>query len=72
MTDSRPCKACGRKLLFVRDENGRLHPLDAEAPVFVLTTDLYGQAIAVRAANSYVTHFATCPKASAFSKERAK
>lgn len=66
--DSRPCKACGRKLYFVRDVNGKIQPLDGETPVYVLTTDLYGQHTAIRAANSYVTHFATCPKASTFSK----
>jgi hypothetical protein len=69
--ETRPCKACGKKLLFVRDEHGKLHPLDAEAPVWVVIQDLYGNPTAVRAANSYVTHFATCPSANEFSKGRS-
>jgi hypothetical protein len=58
-------------LRFVRGENGKLIPLDIVAPVFEVTKDLAGAEVAKRtAANFYVSHFSTCPKADEFSKKK--
>jgi hypothetical protein len=68
---TRPCRACGKKLAFVRDAEGRLHPLDVVAPTFRVQADGAGLPIAVRASSTFVSHFATCPRASEFSRRSA-
>lgn len=65
----RPCRACGAPLLFVQDAEGKTHPLDTRSPTFRVERDLAGDEIAVRS-DAMVSHFATCPKASDFSKGR--
>jgi hypothetical protein len=64
--ERRNCRGCGKPLLFVKDANGKVHPLDASAPVYMLQADLTGATIAVRT-TAYVSHFSTCPKANDFS-----
>ena len=69
--EARPCKGCGKKLYFVRDVDGKLHPLDASAPVYSVRRDLSGAPIAVRVGRiAFVTHFATCAKADDFSASK--
>lgn len=64
----RPCKACGRKLHFVKSgETGKLIPLDLEAQVYFVTDDKDGTQVALKQAGVFVSHFQTCPKASEFS-----
>lgn len=66
--EERPCKGCGRRLAFVKDQNGKTHPLDLVAPTFAIRVDSLGHPFAERASDVYVSHFATCPKANDFSK----
>lgn len=68
--ETRACRGCGKRLFFVRDGNGRLQPLDAVAPVFTVERDMTGAPVAQRLLSAYVSHFATCPKADAFSRGR--
>jgi hypothetical protein len=65
----RPCKACKAPLIFVRDMEGRTQVLDKAAPVYILRDDIDGNSVAIRAANSYASHYSTCPRASEFSRK---
>lgn len=67
MSETRACKGCGKKLMFIKGEGGKIVPLDLVAPVFEVTKDMAGHEVAKRtASNFYVSHFATCPKANEF------
>lgn len=65
------CKGCGAEILWAKNENGKMMPLDAKAPVYVLTirNDMGTEARCQRAekGRAFVSHFATCPKANEFS-----
>jgi hypothetical protein len=70
---SRPCKSCGRELTFARTPDGKVIPLDMVAPVYELEIDPdSGQAVAIRAPASHVSHFATCPHAARHSRRTAR
>lgn len=71
---SRPCKRCEAGVVFVTNERtGREVPLDTRRhPVFFVTFTPEGLAIATPIAGAYVSHFATCPHASEFSKRNRK
>ena len=63
-----PCKGCGKPILWATDEKGTRHPLDPRAPVYSFNGgDLDGEFKVHRAEGCFVSHFATCPKASDFS-----
>lgn len=67
--ETRPCKACGRRLTFVKTPEGKIVPLDTVAPIYEMRAGPDGEAIAVRCDQSFgVSHFATCPQANQFSK----
>lgn len=69
------CKACGKKLIWAKDEQGTLHPLDAVAPVYLMwysSDDMCARAGTNGRLRAYVSHFATCPAATGFSKKRKK
>ena len=71
-SEDRPCRACGRMLRFVavwNESQSRWStiPLDTVAPTYDLGTDgVY------RRSTALVSHFATCPKASTFSRSKPK
>jgi len=70
------CKGCGAEILWARNENGKKIPLDAKAPVYVLTIreDMGIEARCQRAekGRAFVSHFSTCPKANEFSGSKKK
>ena len=72
------CKGCGAEIIWAKNENDKLIPLDAKAPVYVLTmredTTMTGTARCQRAekGRAFVSHFATCPKANEFSGGKKK
>lgn len=68
-TATRPCKGCGCPITIATQPNNRPVPLDRRSPVFRLQADLTGQIVAVRDTGAFVSHFCTCPKADAFSKQ---
>lgn len=68
-TERRNCKGCGKPLIFARDAEGKIHPLDPRPPTYRLERDMTGAEIAVRV-DALVSHFATCPKANDFSAGR--
>lgn len=62
-----PCKGCKKEVIWCDLPSGGKICLDPVAPVYVVT----GHGAAIRAANYYVSHFATCPDASQFKKAPA-
>lgn len=65
------CRGCGAEIIWAKNENDKLIPLDAKAPVYVLTIrEGMGHETRCQRAEkgrAFVTHFATCPKANEFS-----
>ena len=66
----RPCKACGTPLRFLRTSEGKIIPLDLRAPVFAVYQE-GGEWKCALIDDAYASHFATCSKASEFSKGSA-
>lgn len=69
------CKGCGAEIIWAKNENNKMIPLDAKAPVYVLTIEEnIRDANCQRSRNprAYVTHFATCPKANEFSGNKPR
>ncbi len=74
------CRGCGAPLVWARNEEGAWIPLDPKPAIYRLMakTDLFGghEVLAERQLSAKghtvggfaVTHFATCPKASDFSR----
>lgn len=62
------CKKCNMEIIFATNQNGKLIPLDAKAHVYKLVNAERCE----RVENHHVTHFATCPWATHFSKQSKK
>lgn len=69
------CKGCGRKVYFLKDEKGTTQILDAVAPCYQIEqynlTGATPQTVEMevkvtRNRLAFVSHYATCPKASQF------
>lgn len=74
MTASAKCRGCGRDIEWAVDTQGQKIPLDPRPPVYavvVAAPDGISDTI-LRMPNSRVSHFATCPKASEFSRGRRR
>lgn len=72
-TEDRRCRACGKALRFVQvpksgaTDQWTTVPLDLAAPTYELLPDgTYRRSVA-----AFVSHFATCPKASEFSRKQS-
>lgn len=65
----RACKGCGKLIYFCKDDNGTVHCLDAQPPIFV---QIRGDGVEpmVMKVTGFVSHFATCPQANKFSSSR--
>lgn len=71
------CRGCGRPIFWGETAEGKKIPLDAIAPVYSVVAEkvpiLPGQGeyhLIVERAPGFVSHFATCSKASQFSKRK--
>ena len=81
------CRACGKKIMFLKTHNGKTVPVDAESVYFV--PDIRGKNLYVLPDGGtlrgvepmegdqdkhigYISHFATCPNADQFRKPRKK
>lgn len=65
------CKGCERPILYAKDTDGKTQVLDPSAPVYEIWGDdnkAQGSKLVKRDRHAYVTHFATCPDATEFSK----
>ena len=69
------CEGCGKTIIWGKTHDGKRIPLDPSAPIYgvnVATTD--GPVVCLIPAadrknqGPWVSHFATCPKASQFSR----
>lgn len=69
--NQRPCKGCGKPIIFAKNETGKIVPLDARAPVYEIKKDFDGESVAsLTQENFYVSHFSICSKANDFSSSR--
>ena len=66
MMDTSNCKGCHKKMIWATTPEGKKIPLDAKAPVYLVEQDGEGTYRAIRQEDTFVTHFATCPKANDF------
>lgn len=79
MTDTCRSVRCGAAIRWARNvASGKSSPFDAEPAEqgeWTITEDLFGDAIAVRDPGApmprYVPHWATCPAADQFRKDRS-
>lgn len=66
---TRECRQCGKPLVFGTTPEGKQIPLDPKAPCYRASQPFMATAVqAERVPDVMVTHFATCPKASHFTK----
>jgi len=67
-----PCKGCGKTIIWGQTPDGKKIPLDPVAPTYtIMGPGPDGNPVAIRASSTYVSHFATCPKANEFSRKKA-
>lgn len=79
------CRACGARILFIKTVKGKTMPVDAEPVSFVPDTNGFAKYVTADGYvvtgviplpgdkdvhEGYISHFATCPSASAFRKSR--
>lgn len=65
------CRQCGNPIVFGKTAEGKTIPLDAKAPCYRAHQRFMGTDVdAVRDKDVFVTHFATCPRASHFTKNK--
>ncbi len=64
---AKPCRGCGRPVVFAKDPDGKWQVLDNTAPVWKQIGVKDGIARVVREPSALVSHFSTCPKADDFS-----
>jgi hypothetical protein len=62
------CKGCGAEIVWAVTDGGRHIPLDAKAEKRFILVEGAIQPPAALLRDTYVTHFATCPKAGEFRK----
>jgi hypothetical protein len=79
--DTKPCRACGAPMVWVRTAKGKAMPLDAEPTpdgAFVFDGDPEDRRVtcigekAVYSGERFTSHFATCPDAKSFRTEESK
>lgn len=68
----RSCKACKAPLAIVMGPNGKRIPLDLRAPVYSISEDMTGAAVAMPHQSAHVSHFSSCPRANEFSGAKAR
>lgn len=67
------CRGCNKRILWGRSDEGKVIPLDPTPPVYEIDSiERHGKAeiVVVRTRTAFVSHFATCSAASAFSSSR--
>ena len=67
-SEPRPCRACGREIVFATGPNGKPIPLSRVANVYWI--DGEGSAQALAEGGLYISHFVDCTDAARFSKRQ--
>lgn len=71
MNGEATCKGCGKPVVFAVDTEGTTQCLDPGPPVYGHLGDRPdGTPLVRRILGGWVSHFATCPNANDFSKEK--
>ncbi len=72
--ESGTCLGCGERILWAVTEHGKRIPLNKPEKRFILVhvrNVEHGDYFEARMRETYISHFATCPKAPDFRKEKA-
>lgn len=65
------CRSCGAVIIWAQTENGKRIPLDAESEKrFVALCRIEDDTPVVALRHTHLSHFATCPNASAHRKPK--
>ena len=64
----RPCNLCGKPIKFAKTESGRMMPVSLDSHEKRIVFDGRG---GCRVVDTFVSHYADCPQAAAFRKDRA-
>jgi len=65
------CRGCGAEIIWAITEQGKRIPLDAkDERRFIVGVNQADDEVEAVLCKTYTTHFATCPKADQFRKER--
>lgn len=67
---AKPCRGCGKPVVFAKDPDGKWQVLDNVAPVWKQVGIKNGAPYVIREPKAMVSHFSTCPKADDFSGGR--
>lgn len=70
--DSSHCRGCGAEIIWTITEGSKWMPLDAKSEKrFVVAVEklIENDAPVARLVDTYVSHFATCPKADKFRRK---
>lgn len=75
MSGNATCRGCGKPIIWGIGENGAKIPLDPRPACYDIQESAgaglkLGEVLVTRSRRAMVTHFATCPKASDFSREK--
>ena len=66
----KPCRGCGKSMIWALDSDGKKIPLDPRAVVYNLRLDEdQGEIVADRTDLAMVNHFATCSEANTMKKK---
>lgn len=69
--ETKNCKGCGKPMIFAIDTNGTTQILDPRPPIYgYLGERPDGTPLVRQIPRAWVSHFATCSKASEFSKNK--
>lgn len=67
------CKGCDAPIIWVETVNGKRTPIDAKPERRYVIAERFGDMLpVVRIVKTYTPHFATCPKAGDFRKDKTK
>ena len=75
MPDSRPCKLCGAPIFFGTTAAGKAMPLDAKPEKRAIVSRVVspeGEHLQASLFDTYLPHWASCPKADSFRKPKEK
>lgn len=59
------CRSCGAEIIWAHTEDGNRMPLDAKPSRRAVVRQRPEELVEMRIVNTYQSHFATCPSASA-------